>query len=106
MPRRGACLNQRPHATEPVTTLAGCDGTVLKLAVQPLTVLLLARIAGLPELETQVVVLLAALPVGANVYLMSREFNTLEGPVAASLLVSTALAALTVPLVLTLSASH
>jgi predicted permease len=80
--------------------------TVLKLAVQPLAVLLLARVAGLPELETQVVVLLAALPVGANVYLMSREFNTLEGPVAASLLVSTALAALTVPLVLTLSAWH
>ena len=48
--------------------------------------------------------LLAALPVGANVYLMSREFRALEGPVAASLLVTTALAALTVPLVLALSA--
>ncbi len=80
--------------------------TVLKLAVQPLVVLLLARVVGLPPLETQVVVMLAALPVGANVYLMSREFNTLEGPMAASLLISTALAALTVPLVLALSAPH
>ena len=79
---------------------------VLKLAVQPLVVLALARIAGLPELETQVIVMLAALPVGANVYLMSREFNTLEGPVAASLLVSTGLAALTVPLALALTAPH
>jgi predicted permease len=78
--------------------------TVLKLVVQPLLVFILARIAGLPPLETQVVVLLAALPVGANVYLMSREFKALEGPVAASLLVTTALAALTVPLVLALAA--
>ena len=77
---------------------------VLKLVVQPALVLILARIAGLPALETQVVVLLAALPVGANVYLMSREFGALEGPVAASLLVTTALAAVTVPLVLALSA--
>jgi malonate transporter len=80
--------------------------TVLKLAVQPLVVLALARLTGLPELETRVVVMLAALPVGANVYLMSREFNALEGPVASSLLISTALAALTVPLALALVAPH
>ena len=75
---------------------------VLKLIVQPLTVWLIARILGLPQLETQVVVLLASLAVGVNVYLMSRQFKTMEGPVAASLVISTALAALTTPLLLTL----
>ena len=69
--------------------------TVLKLAVQPAIVWLLARAFALPALETQVVVLLAALPVGVNVYLMSRQFDTLGGPVASSLLLSTALAAAT-----------
>ncbi len=47
-------------------------------------------------------VLLASIAVGANVYLMSRQFQTLEGPVASSLLLSTGLAAITTPLVLTL----
>ena len=78
--------------------------TVLKLAVQPAVVWLLARALALPPLETQAVVMLAALPVGANVYLMSRQFDTLGGPVAASLVLSTALAAVTTPLVLALTA--
>jgi len=79
--------------------------TVLKLAVQPAVVWLLARAFSLPALETQVIVLLAALPVGVNVYLMSRQFDTLGGPVAASLLFSTALAAATTPLILALIGS-
>ena len=74
----------------------------IKLLVQPLVVWLLARGLGLPSLETQVVVLLASIAVGANVYLMSRQFRALEGPVAGSLLLSTGLAALTTPLALTL----
>jgi malonate transporter len=75
---------------------------VLKLAVQPLMVYLLARALSLPQRETQAVVMLAALPVGVNVYLMARQFGALEGPVAASLLLSTLAAAVTTPLVLTL----
>ena len=47
-------------------------------------------------------VLLASLPVGANVYLMAKEFKTMEGPVASSLVLSTALAAVTAPLLLAL----
>ncbi len=74
----------------------------LKLLLQPLVIWLLARALELPPLETQVVVLLGTLPVGANVYLMSRQFKTLEGPVAASLVLSTALAAITTPLTLSL----
>jgi predicted permease len=76
--------------------------TMLKLALQPAAVWLLARALALPPLETQAIVMLAALPVGANVYLMSRQFNTLGGPVAASLVLSTGLAAATVPFILTL----
>lgn len=76
--------------------------SAMKLLVQPLVVWLLAYWLGLPAMETQVVVLLASIAVGANVYLMSRQFQSLEGPVASSLLLSTGLAAITTPLVLTL----
>jgi malonate transporter len=54
--------------------------------------------------ETQAVVLLSSLAVGVNVYLMAREFDTLQGPVATSMVLSTALSALTVPLALALVA--
>jgi len=79
--------------------------SAVKLVVQPLVVWSLARLLGLPPMESQVVVLLASIAVGANVYLMSRQFKVLEGPVAGSLVVSTALAALTTPLVLALMQS-
>jgi hypothetical protein len=79
--------------------------TMLKLAAQPAIVWLLAYALSLPSLETQAIVLLAALPVGANVYLMSRQFDTLGGPVAASLVLSTALAAVTTPMTIALIAS-
>lgn len=77
---------------------------VFKLLVQPLAVYVIARLVGLPLLETQVVVMLASLPVGANVYLMSRHFNALGSPVAASLVLSTAIGAATLPLILALTA--
>jgi malonate transporter len=38
------------------------------------------------------------------VFLMSRQFNTLQGPIASSLVFSTACAALTTPVVLAVSA--
>ncbi len=74
----------------------------LKLAVMPFVVYLLARALALPPLESVVVVVMASLPVGANVYLMAREFNAMEGPVASSLVLTTALAAVTTPLLLAL----
>ena len=75
-----------------------------KLVALPLAVYGLARLIALPATETQAVTLLASLPVGANVYLMAREFGTLSGPVATSLVLTTALAAATTPLVLGLVA--
>ena len=79
--------------------------SALKLVVQPAIVFALARALALPPLETQAIVMLASLPVGANVYLMSRQFDALGGPVAVSLVISTALAAATTPLILALMAS-
>ena len=73
-----------------------------KLALMPLAVYLIARALTLPVRETQAVVMLASLPVGANVYLMAKQFCALEGPVASSLVLTTLLAAATTPLILTL----
>lgn len=74
----------------------------LKLLVQPGVIWVLAWMMDLPQMETRVVVLLGSMAVGVNVYLMSRQFNVLGGPAAASLVMSTALAAITTPLILTL----
>jgi predicted permease len=73
---------------------------VLKLFVQPFVVWLLARALALPPVESKVVVVLASMSVGANVYLMATQFERLEGAVAASLVLSTACAAITTPLLL------
>lgn len=74
----------------------------IKLAVQPLVVWLLARALGLPPLETRVVTLLASLAMGINVYVMAQQFHSLQGPVAAGLVLSTLLSSVTTPLVLAL----
>jgi predicted permease len=74
--------------------------TALKLVVQPCIVWILGTLLGLPPVELQAVVLLASMAVGANVYLMAVQFQTLQGPIASSLVLSTALAAITTPLIL------
>ena len=56
----------------------------------------------MPPMESKVVVLLASMSVGANVYMMSHQFKALEGPIASSLVLSTILASITTPLMLTL----
>ena len=88
------------------TAYYGHDGSLaiagIKVLLQPLMVWLLARLLALPPMETQVVVLLASIGVGANVYLMSRQFKVLEGAVAGSLVLSTCFAAVSTPLILTL----
>src|SRR5690606_24612271 len=77
--------------------------TVVKLIIQPLMVWGIAVLIGLPTLETRTVALLAAISTGINVYLMSRQFKSIEGPVASALVLTTLVAALTVPLLLTLT---
>ena len=80
--------------------------TTLKLAGLPLAVYGLARALDLPPLETQAITVLAALPVGANVYLMAKAFGTLGGPVSSSIVLSTAVSALTTPLVIALTSGR
>jgi hypothetical protein len=75
----------------------------LKLLAAPLAVWTLARAVGLSDLHTQVVTLLASLSVGVNVYLMAREFGAMQSAVAASIVISTALAAVSTPLALSLT---
>jgi malonate transporter len=93
----GMGLSQYGVRTDFAQTLAIC---ALKLVVMPMVVLGLALLLHLPPMETRVVVLLAGLAVGVNVYLMAHEFESMQAPVAASLVLSTALSAITVPLAL------
>jgi len=81
----------------------GTGITVLKLLIQPLIVWTMAHLLGLPPLETQAVVLLGSLPVGINVYVMSRQFEALQGPVASAMVLSTAISAVTTPLLVALA---
>jgi predicted permease len=83
----------------------GLTITAIKLLLQPAVVWLLASALGLPAMERHVAVLLGSLAVGVNVYLVATQFETLQGAVASSLVLSTALAALTTPLILALLAA-
>lgn len=77
----------------------------IKLLVQPAVIWALALALGIPPLERQVIVLLGSLSVGANAYLVSVQFETLESAIASSLVLSTLLAAITTPLLLALVAA-
>ena len=77
---------------------------LLKLLIQPLVIAVIALMIGLPLAETQVVVLLGSMAVGVNVYLMAQTFGVMQGASATSTLFSTALSALTTPLLLMLLA--
>jgi malonate transporter and related proteins len=76
--------------------------STLKLVVFPLTVWLLAALLDLPPIETKAIVLLASMSVGANVYLMSMQFQTMQSAIASGMVLSTAAAAITTPVLLTL----
>jgi malonate transporter len=72
----------------------------LKLLLQPLVVWSLAIALGLPRLELQAVVLVASMSVGINVYLMSLQFQSIQGTIANSIVLSNLFAAFTTPLLL------
>lgn len=74
----------------------------LKLLLLPLVVFGIARLIGLPAQETRVVVLLGSIGLGANVFLMARQFKVVEGGTAGALIVSTLCSAVTTPLFLTM----
>jgi malonate transporter len=74
--------------------------TAFKLVVFPSVVWLLSMLLGLSPIETKAIVLLASMSVGANVYLMSMQFQTMQSAIASGMVLSTAVAAITTPLFL------
>jgi len=72
----------------------------LKLLLQPLVVWALAIALALPPMELRAVVLVASMAIGVNVYLMSVQFQAIQGTIASSIVLSNVFAALTTPLLL------
>jgi predicted permease len=79
--------------------------TATKLLVLPLVVWGLALALGLPPMESKAIVLLASMSIGANVYVMSLQFDTMQASIASSMVVSTVFAALTTPFFLAATAA-
>lgn len=75
---------------------------VLKLAVLPLLVWGITRLMGLSELEVAVATLTAALPTGANAFLLARRYAVGTEASGASVLVSTLLSLVTLTALLAL----
>lgn len=75
---------------------------ILKLAILPIVTYIVGKLLGLPTLELQVVVLLSSVSIAINCYMMARQFKVLQGPIASSLLISTALSSVTTPLILSI----
>lgn len=73
---------------------------LLKLVAMPALVALLAYLAGVRGLAFSVVVLAAALPTGANAFLLARRFATMMETSATTVVVSTALSVVTLTLLL------
>jgi predicted permease len=72
----------------------------LKLLAMPALAALLAYLAGVRGLAFSVVVLAAALPTGANAFLLARRFETMMEASASMVLVSTGLSVITLTLLL------
>jgi malonate transporter and related proteins len=75
----------------------------IKVVIQPLVVLLFARLLNLPPTETQAVVLTACMATGVNVYMMARQFGALQNVIASTMVLTTALAAITTPFFLSIA---
>jgi malonate transporter len=73
----------------------------LKLPLQPLAVWLLATLVfDVPPLWANVVILLAALPVGVNVYVFATRYDAGQAESAAAIVISSILSVVTLPLLL------
>jgi hypothetical protein len=73
----------------------------LKLVGQPLAVWLLASLVfDVPPLWAKVVILIAALPVGVNVYVFATRYDAGQAESAAAIVISNILSVVTLPLVL------
>ena len=73
---------------------------VLKLLVLPVLVFSLCRLMGLSGLETAVATTIAALPTGANAFLLSSRYGTGSAESGAAVLVSSVVSVVTLAVVL------
>lgn len=74
--------------------------SLLKLVAMPALVAVLAWLAGVTGVAFAVVVLAAAMPTGANAFLLARRFATMMEASASTVVVSTALSLLTLTVLL------
>ena len=73
--------------------------SALKLIVQPLLVLAVARFGfGLAGMPLAIVVLMAALPVGSNALVFAQRYESLQGETSTAIVISTIAFVLTAPL--------
>lgn len=79
---------------------------VVKLLILPLAAWWIAGLAGLSTLETQVLVVFAALPTATSAYILARQMGGDHALIARMLTLQTAAAAITLPLILALLASQ
>ena len=73
---------------------------LVKCVVHPLVLAALGWSLGLSGMPLAVMIVAAALPVGANVFLFTQRYEVAQEEVTASIAVSTALALVTVPMVI------
>ena len=78
--------------------------TAVKNLLHPALVAALGWALGVSGVPLAVMVLVAALPIGANVFLFSQRYRVAEDPVTASVAVSTVLSLATLSLVIALLA--
>ena len=72
-----------------------------KLAVHPVIVwLLCTQVFALDAFTTGVATMMAAIPVGATVFTVAQQYRTFAGPVTSSILLSTAVSAGTLAVVI------
>lgn len=94
----GASLAEYKLAGRPgeTATLIG-----FKLVVHPVLVwLLCTQVFGLDALSTGIATMMAAIPVGATVFVVAQQYRTFVGPVTSSILISTAISAGTLAVVI------
>jgi malonate transporter len=81
---------------------AGLELAVVKNFIHPIAVALIASGMAIGRVEFNVMVLSAALPIGANVFLFSQRYGVAEEEITAGVAMSTLLAVPSVALVLAL----
>ncbi|HTN98011.1 MAG TPA: AEC family transporter, partial [Nordella sp.] len=67
----------------------------LKLLCLPVVVWLIAHLVGLDVFWTQIALMLAAMPTGANAYLFAQRYDTGTAPVSGAIALGTALSLFT-----------